>query len=126
MRSAIARVLIGICLGLAWWQWGRAHSLTGGAQNFGYALQWPAFAGFVAYFWYRMLRIERQVSEGRLPADTPPRETVPPGARTVAVRRSSRPLAAESSEPPDEQLNAYNAYLAALNASKSPTRRNDL
>ena len=38
MRHAVAIVLIGVCLGLAWWQWGRAHSLTGSAQNIGYAL----------------------------------------------------------------------------------------
>ena len=58
VRHAVAIVLIGVCLGLAWWQWGRAHSLTGSAQNIGYALQWPAFAAFVGYFWYRMLRLE--------------------------------------------------------------------
>jgi hypothetical protein len=51
-------VLILVCLRLGWWQWDRARAVGGTAQNLGYALQWPAFGGFVVYAWFRMLRLE--------------------------------------------------------------------
>ncbi|MFI5953370.1 hypothetical protein [Cryptosporangium sp. NPDC051539] len=114
VRHAVAIVLIAACLGLAWWQWGRAHSLTGTAQNLGYALQWPAFAAFVGYAWYRMLRLE---------VGGPPGEDQKPGAdaahdpqrRTVQVRRRYRPAAPSPEPTDDEALLAYNAYLTSLN-----------
>ena len=46
------------CLALAWWQWTRFESATGTFQNLGYALQWPAFAGFCVYGYYKFVRLE--------------------------------------------------------------------
>jgi len=124
VRHAVAILLIGVCIGLAWWQWGRAHSLSGTAQNLGYALQWPAFGAFVAYAWYRMLRLELRPSSEETEADASAPGDGPadagPAPRTVRVRRRYRPAA--SAEPADDtadpQLTAYNAYLAALNDSR--------
>ncbi|SHN42682.1 hypothetical protein SAMN05443668_108295 [Cryptosporangium aurantiacum] len=115
----MAIVLIGVFLGLAWWQWGRAQSLTGSAQNIGYALQWPAFAAFVCYVWYRMLRIELRPTAESDPPQTNSDDAAP-RPRTVQVRRHYRPTTAEPAEPSDEQLDAYNAYLATLNAPATP------
>lgn len=46
------------CGFLAVWQWGRAGSAMGSAVNVGYGLQWPLFAVFFAYMWWRFLRME--------------------------------------------------------------------
>ena len=46
------------CLRLGWWQWERTQETTGTAQNFGYALLWPAFAVAFVYMWVRFLHLE--------------------------------------------------------------------
>ncbi len=46
------------CLRLGWWQWQRTHETTGTAQNFGYALLWPAFGAAFIYMWMRFLHLE--------------------------------------------------------------------
>ena len=46
------------CMALAWWQWTRFESATGTFQNLGYALQWPAFAAFCMYGYYKFVRLE--------------------------------------------------------------------
>ncbi|MGS0688492.1 hypothetical protein ACVBEQ_25640 [Nakamurella sp. GG22] len=46
------------CLRLGWWQWERTQATTGTAQNFGYALLWPAFGAAFVYMWVRFLHLE--------------------------------------------------------------------
>ena len=46
------------CLRLGWWQWERTQETTGTAQNFGYALLWPAFGVAFIYMWVRFLHLE--------------------------------------------------------------------
>ncbi len=46
------------CLRLGWWQWDRTHEASGTAQNFGYALLWPAFGAAFVYMWLRFLHLE--------------------------------------------------------------------
>ncbi|MEQ4207763.1 hypothetical protein [Actinopolymorpha sp. B9G3] len=41
---------------LAWWQLNRFESSSGSWQNFGYTLQWPFFAAFAVYLWWKLLR----------------------------------------------------------------------
>jgi len=134
VRHAIAIVLIGVCLRLGWWQWDRARAAGGTAQNLGYALQWPAFGGFVVYAWFRMLRLElhppaeEATAQSALPG--PARSgSQPPPRPTVAVRRrytpppGATPAAPPSpDEPSDEQLAAYNAYLTSLAGRDTPGR----
>jgi hypothetical protein len=110
-RHALALVLVAACLRLGWWQWERAGAAGGNVQNLAYALQWPLFAGFVVFAWWRMLRYELRPPT---PEPAPPTETAPDGRRTVEVRRRYAPPVPE--DEPDEQLAAYNRYLARLNA----------
>lgn len=53
-------VLIAVltCLRLGWWQWERAHEMTGSGRNLGYALLWPVFGAAFIYMWFRMLHLE--------------------------------------------------------------------
>jgi hypothetical protein len=46
------------CLRLGWWQWHVFEAARGTAQNLGYALLWPVFAGSFIYMWLRFLQLE--------------------------------------------------------------------
>lgn len=115
-------------LGLGWWQLTRAEG--GNALSWGYTFEWPLFAGFVVIFWVKMMRDEvreareREAGEARRetghpadgePAAGPAKEplTLPAGAR---ARRSPATGAADPDDERDDELAAYNAYLAQLNA----------
>ena len=94
------------CLALGWWQWTRFESAGGTAQNLGYALQWPLFAGFVVYAYRRFVQLE-QAGPQPAPAAERLRE-IPPGL--LPARPQSRPET-------DPAMSEYNQYLAELNAS---------
>jgi DNA-binding transcriptional regulator of glucitol operon len=113
------------CGFLAAWQWRRAGSALGSALNVGYGLQWPAFAVFFAYIWWRMLRIEvdkvreAEAAEGprveaRASADGPSPFVHRPGRVTVT-------------DADDPAMAEYNRMLAALAAQdrESTTRAHD-
>ncbi|MBO0853700.1 MAG: transcriptional regulator [Nocardia sp.] len=117
------------CLGLGWWQWGRFQSATGTGQNLGYALQWPLFAGFVVFAYFRFVRLEREGLEREGTAEDSPVTEDPAAPVTVrSLRRRTksaapreipagilpeRPVAARHDDP---ELAEYNRYLAELNA----------
>lgn len=112
----------GLFLALARWQWDRAHSATGDWQNFGYALQWPLFAAFLAAAWLRFLWLEHQALEHQAPEHQAP-ERPGPAQRTRDRRGDLNGIPARAPAPagrptpeddPDDELAAYNAYLARL------------
>ncbi|WP_460695256.1 transcriptional regulator [Nocardia thraciensis] len=109
------------CLALGWWQWGRFESATGTAQNLGYALQWPLFAGFVVFAYFRFVRLERDTDAGEpesSDADTSAAR-IRANAKPVAPREIPAGLLPERPTAPrddDPVLAEYNRYLAELNA----------
>lgn len=111
----VCAVCLVACCGLAWWQWDRFTSVGGSFQNLGYVLQWPLFGLFPIYMFWRMRTLRQRA--GRTPdgergpaAPTRPGWPVAPAARRVPA------VVPEHAEPEDEELAAYNAYLAELNA----------
>lgn len=98
----LAVVLAVACVRLGLWQWHRARA-TGSMQSMGYALQWPAFAAFGLFFWWRTVRDALWP-----PAAAPPRQ---PGRRRP-VGAATRPAVTDAEDP---ELAAYNRYLAELN-----------
>jgi cytochrome oxidase assembly protein ShyY1 len=109
-RLFTPRWLLGLLLTLAgaagmvrlgMWQLGRGeqrHSL----QNYSYAVEWVLFAAFTVFCFGKLLRDEgRDVDE---PDAVSAAVVVPPPALPV-------------DEPADDELAAYNAYLARLNES---------
>ncbi|EID11654.1 hypothetical protein MPHL43072_24710 [Mycolicibacterium phlei DSM 43072] len=100
-------MLIGVagCLALAWWQWTRFESNSGSFQNLGYALQWPAFGGFLVYAYFKFVRLEEA------PPEPAPRETV---TELPADLLPPKPTAAPDDDVGDPALREYNAYLAEL------------
>ncbi|WP_167472557.1 MULTISPECIES: transcriptional regulator [Nocardia] len=124
--ALIALVIVAAlaCLGLGWWQWQRFESSSGTGQNLGYALQWPLFAGFAVFAYFRFVRLE---SEAEPDAEQPaPRPTKP--AKPVAPREipagllPERPKAARDEDP---VLAEYNRYLAELHAKDMDVRVRD-
>lgn len=110
----------GLFLGLARWQWDRAQSVAGDWQNLGYALQWPLFAVFLVAAWLRFLWLEQRGGPdpgelGRQPPETPagrePATRAPAPRRPGAGPPAARPI---PEDDPDDELAAYNAYLARL------------
>ena len=93
------------CLALAWWQWTRFESASGTFQNLGYALQWPLFAGFCFYGYYKFVRYE----------DAPPEPREPRRHHRDPFRAAARKTQAAATQSDDDPaLREYNAYLADL------------
>ena len=100
--------------GMLWlgdWQLRRA--LAGNALSWAYTFEWPLFSGFAVVFWAKTIRDEFRIRRGEMPdprAVSAEAESLPPGI-TGAVQADPG-----EDEDEDEELSAYNAYLARLNA----------
>ncbi|OBC05575.1 hypothetical protein A5784_10945 [Mycobacterium sp. 852013-50091_SCH5140682] len=99
------------CMGLAWWQWTRYESVSGSFQNLGYALQWPMFAAFCFYAYYKFVRYE----------DAPP-QPVAEQTEIPAGLLPERPRPAIQDDD-DQAMSEYNRYLAEL--AKSDAEKED-
>jgi DNA-binding transcriptional regulator of glucitol operon len=106
-------ILVAGCLGLGWWQIGRAAG--GNALSFGYAVEWPVFALFVIFMWYREVQM---VLRGPAAPAEPMRQPLHP---PETVQLPARPATPEPSTEDDPELAAYNDMLAWL--AEDPSRR---
>ncbi|GAB3500511.1 hypothetical protein GCM10027521_53380 [Amycolatopsis cihanbeyliensis] len=114
-----------VCGGLAWWQWERFASASGSFQNLGYVLQWPLFGLFPAFVFWRLRRLAKRATPraeaptsgreewGHAPAQVPEQRPNPPAA----------PSAPDEAEEADDELAAYNRYLAELHARDQENSR---
>jgi len=110
--------------GMAWlgdWQFHRA--LSGNGLSWAYTFEWPLFAVFAVVFWVRTIRDEFRIGRGEIPdprAVAAGAESLPAAvAGAVQVAGSVQAGGAGGTAPgedEDEELSAYNAYLARLNA----------
>jgi DNA-binding transcriptional regulator of glucitol operon len=91
---ATVLVVVTACLALGWWQLERA--LSGNTLSWVYTFEWPFFAIYAVYMWWRLLHEE-------------------PGARGRS--RPRRQPSVDKSREEDEKLAEYNRYLAELRAS---------
>jgi len=104
--------VIAATAGMLWlgdWQLRRA--LAGNALSWAYTFEWPLFAIFAVVFWAKTIR-----DEVHPPAEAGPADAVGlPGRIPVPPPGGARPDggAGEGGEE-DEELAAYNAYLARL------------
>jgi DNA-binding transcriptional regulator of glucitol operon len=118
VRHAVALALVVAFLALGWWQVTRAAS--GNVLSYAYAVEWPLFAGFVVFVWAKEVRRARAASVASADrADGGPAATdaAPPPLRSTRPARVGPGWDHED----DEQLVAYNRYLAWLAAN--PTAR---
>jgi DNA-binding transcriptional regulator of glucitol operon len=94
LAGSVAMVRLGM------WQLGRGerrHSL----QNYSYAVEWVLFSAFAVFCYVKLLRDDGTRDETAEPPTTIAVPPPPPVAH----------------EPVDDELAAYNAYLARLNES---------
>jgi len=114
------------CCGLAWWQWSRFESASGTFQNLGYVLQWPLFGVFPAFMVWRIWKLRRQAAEQDAQNIQNTQNTANTGTSRaewgrapvseVPAPRPRRVPAYDPAEEPDDELAAYNRYLAELHA----------
>jgi hypothetical protein len=132
-KHVLAVALIGGFLALGWWQISRASA--GNALSWGYAIEWPAFAGFVGFLWYREIRealgtpapASASAADSDDAAASEPVAVLPPVLGTRAPKMGSgfrRPVLVPRRQPAtvgpaaaDPVLDEYNDYLAWLNAN---------
>jgi hypothetical protein len=109
-RHVAALIVVLGCLGLGWWQFSRASG--GNSLSWGYTFEWPVFAGFFAFLWWREVQLARKPAA---PADEPPEDEPEqlPGA-PVTVGRPVRVAVPAAEAADDPELAAYNDYLAWL------------
>jgi hypothetical protein len=110
VRHGLAVALVAAFLGLGWWQISRAAS--GNALSWAYAIEWPVFAGFVVFLWWREVR-------GALRPDRPAGSGRKAPSPAAGIRRPVVPArrTQEQQGYADSELDAYNDYLAWLNAN---------
>ena len=102
----IVSVLVMLWLGN--WQLHRAES--GNSLSWAYTFEWPIFAGFAIVFWAKTIRDEFHPP---VPKGTPAENVaLPAGApgQGAVLAAGGEP----ADEPEDEELAAYNDYLARL------------
>jgi hypothetical protein len=100
-------------VGMLWlgeWQFHRA--MSGNGLSWAYTFEWPLFAVFAVVFWAKTVRDEFRIRRGEMPAPSAAGEPdgLPLGPATVIQ------AGAAAAGEEDEELSAYNAYLARLNA----------
>ena len=102
--------------GMLWlgdWQLHRA--LGGNGLSWAYTFEWPLFAVFAVVFWAKTIKDEFRIKRGQVPGSAGPaadEDDLPVSVRAVQASVASP----EHGEDEDEELSAYNAYLARLNA----------
>lgn len=114
--GVLIAVLVMLRLGL--WQWHRAESSSGGIQNYAYAFQWPLFAVFGIVLWVKTLQDEVRRPAGADRRDPRTHHVAPDATiiRQPGVRVGiSTPDVVVDDD--DDEVLAWNARLAALNAA---------
>ncbi len=116
-------IVVGGCVALCWWQVTRA--VGGNDLSWAYVFEWPFFAGYAVFLWWRLVHeppTEEDASAPSAGAGVPRRATPgspPPtadeGPATLA-RRGPGPTSDELDDPDAEEREAYNRYLAELDA----------
>jgi hypothetical protein len=146
LRHLLAAGLIGFFVYMGRWQWTKGESSHGTLQNLFYGIEWWIFTAFVLYLWGKMIVEEFRPSQpagasAGLAPSAGPETPVPAGAAlpdgwsevTSAVARADAPLVyaavavpaslattpPDEEDPEDEELAAYNRYLATLRSRGS-------
>jgi DNA-binding transcriptional regulator of glucitol operon len=111
-RHLLALVLTAGFLALGWWQFDRAAG--GNTLSWGYTFEWPVFAAFVVFLWFREVQVARHSGQDPPAEPETPAEKLP-GAPVTVGRPVRVPVRAAKPED-DPELDAYNDYLAWLAA----------
>ena len=100
-------IVVPAFLALCLWQISRA--LGGNTLSWAYVFEWPLFAGYAVYMWWRFVH---EAAE-----DAPPPATAgadPGGANGAAAAPAAAPEETAQEKEEDKEMAAYNDYLAQL------------
>ena len=106
LLAAIAVVLVLSMGALCYWQVARA--LSGNTLSWAYVFEWPLFAGYVVYMWWRL-------SHERIGG--PAAHAEPPAVAGGAQHAVAGDAEVWVDDEVDDELAAYNRYLASLEQS---------
>ncbi len=115
-RHALLLAAIAVCLLLGRWQLSRADA--GNARSVGYAFEWPLFAAFAIWWWWRVMRLELHP-----PAPAEPMAEPRTAVRSVGMGAAAAPDEPDDVDQPDDELAAYNRHLAWLHARDQRSAR---
>lgn len=120
LRHVIMVALVMTFLRLGWWQFTRAEG--GNGLSIGYTLEWPAFAVFVVFVWWREVRITlgstasgQPPASGAHPESAAQDDSAIPGVARFdldAARAERAALMRSADTPADSGYNRYLAWLA--------------
>ncbi|RKN27097.1 hypothetical protein [Micromonospora musae] len=121
-RHTAMVVLVVAFLALGWWQISRAAG--GNTLSWAYAFEWPIFAGFVVFVWWREARHTVRGDEPEQRVESVAEVEPIVGERGSTTRpvvrrpvRVTRVPAVLNGVEDDADLAAYNRYLSWLNAN---------
>ncbi len=121
---AVILIVVPTFLALCYWQVTRA--LGGNSLSWAYVFEWPIFAGYAVYMWWRFVH---EAAEGTPPAVSTDGQTTTAAAGTATTTAAAAGTRADptgvagtgthSAPAPEEEreaaeLAAYNEYLAQL------------
>jgi hypothetical protein len=127
---AVILVVVPGFMALCVWQITRA--LGGNSLSWAYVFEWPLFAGYAVYMWWRLVHEDAPAVPAGGDAEKPETLSTAPGANEGSdgnpaslVEEVSDQRGAEPSrqEGEDEELAAYNEYLAQLAAQDEAAGR---
>jgi hypothetical protein len=104
------------CLYAGWFELSRARA--GNSLSWAYVFEWPFFAAFAAVIWWRTLHEDAtKLADPAAPAPAAASTTVTSPANATAEPTATAPAASASG---DEQLDAWQDYVARLNSEHPP------
>jgi hypothetical protein len=120
-KAILLHCILAVCLPgfttLFIWQVDRVRE--GNGLSWAYVFEWPFFIGYAIYLWWRLVHEQDEPTVSPTAAPPPataPMEAAAPTSRATGAAPSHPEVGAAPTEE-DEELAAYNAYLAELNAS---------
>jgi DNA-binding transcriptional regulator of glucitol operon len=98
-------IVVPAFLALCLWQISRA--LSGNTLSWAYVFEWPLFAAYAIYMWWRFVH---EAAEDHMP----PRDTVTDPVGPIASPSATEPEETAQEMEEDKEMAAYNDYLAQL------------
>jgi hypothetical protein len=114
---AVILVVVPAFMALCVWQITRA--VGGNSLSWAYVFEWPIFAGYAVYMWWRFVH---EAAEDMQPPAHPDGHGTPTEAET-GTEAEVRPAQGSDEQGQDADLAAYNAYLAQLAERDKATGR---
>lgn len=113
----VVLIVVPTFLRLCVWQIDRA--LSGNELSWAYVFEWPFFAGYALYLWWKLIHDESNDKDVVTRDEkATAKANKPAGATSVDRTEDPSDNSARSiHEREDEELAAYNRYLGELNAS---------